>query len=945
MGSNLNANTFERNPPGIMTSNQSGSVEEFNIYNATLNSMNPEGPPRPANPLQSLTSLKQLPHTRFNESKDTSRLLPPKTTEEDKLFQSKPEIRAPLANSENHASKGNSSGNIRESRTSESYRSSQGLVRTKKNKENIEQKSGGKVGSGSSLRSGSQAKARPTYFFNGKSEVLPLYGFETKGRDAGGLHVDSGTMHVDPRSLRLEPRQDPKKTSLQLNGTLNPSAKTSFLLTNSKSKLETKSRDQQESSFRSEGPLPKKTNQYFKLHEQGARPEKSNFDSKGLRTEYEKDDPWRLSFEKINEIEEENTPVTNDISKGQNMRLGQLLNLDEQRLEKKTKRGEMGNPGYESERFERGPSADYMVFEDDPRRVYNEREVYPPRRRPFHSDKFRRYEKFREQAHFEYDERLAPKHGDSKEYFYLKKLNLEKLSPLRFESRMRRDARYYKNRSRYEDHYDPEFEETRGYPLNNSVYVEKMKKTQMMDQYWFRKQKELDAKIKIYEDKLREMGYDMYQKRRSDGDWRDRHLIRDVYEKMPNSHQVSANPSPKILPSALNKWGMAKGKSLYGREASALGKRAEPEFLFPKKERVKKKKRQKWEDDDDEEWTFEEEQERRRRKKKNNKKDSKKGSDRVESHAFSESKFKPSSQSSRDQAPMTEVKKTKRKRIRRRKPLVFKNNNPNEVVGVSCKCKKSRCLKLYCECFANGGFCHPSCKCENCCNKEEYKELRELVRKEILQKNPKAFQKKFKKVKKKAGFLHSRGCNCKKTQCLKNYCECFSVGIGCSSLCRCVNCKNKKLDIAPKDAEQYFEKPERKRRKPTLLYEYILDQIKEKDVPDLQSKVELALTNDYERILDEIKNNYDPRKLQSHIKKVSDNNLDASGSPGSKIGVPRFGQIERRSGPGSSDKGNLGGSCRPPEWEDEDKDVILDEDDDEDDLANTMEKFKRLRQE
>ena len=213
------------------------------------------------------------------------------------------------------------------------------------------------------MRSGSQAKYRPTYFFNGKSEVPPLYGFDAKARDAGKGPGQAAQIQVDPRSLRLEPRPDPKKTSLQLNGALKPSAKTSFLLTNSRSKLEIKSRDPQESSFRSEGLPPGKGGQGFKP------PEKSNFEAKGLRTECEKDDPWRLSFEQINKMEEEDTPMTDDISKGQNMRLGQLLNLDEQRLGKKARGRAMANLGFESERFECRPSADYMVFDEDPRRA------------------------------------------------------------------------------------------------------------------------------------------------------------------------------------------------------------------------------------------------------------------------------------------------------------------------------------------------------------------------------------------------------------------------------------------------------------------------------------------------------------------------------------------------------------------------------------------------
>merc|ERR1712226_561395 len=107
----------------------------------------------------------------------------------------------------------------------------------------------------------------------------------------------------------------------------------------------------------------------------------------------------------------------------------------------------------------------------------------------------------------------------------------------------------------------------------------------------------------------------------------------------------------------------------------------------------------------------------------------------------------------------------------------------------SCSCTKSLCLKLYCECFANGEFCF-SCSCTNCYNTLENDfECNEAIR-AILNRNPNAFHPKVGKVTFSEEKSHYKGCNCKKTNCIKNYCECYEAKILCTSLCKCVDCFN-----------------------------------------------------------------------------------------------------------------------------------------------------------
>ena len=157
-----------------------------------------------------------------------------------------------------------------------------------------------------------------------------------------------------------------------------------------------------------------------------------------------------------------------------------------------------------------------------------------------------------------------------------------------------------------------------------------------------------------------------------------------------------------------------------------------------------------------------------------------------------------------------------------------------------CNCKNSKCLKLYCDCFSAGVMCdgcaaprrwhgrhmhhmhHPHapgrpslgptrpgcrcrcrcvrrCNCSDCFNKDGYEEKIADARRQVLKRNPRAFNPKFAKgaTTEEAGVKHVKGCNCKNSRCLRNYCECFAMGVACTAKCRCENCENGKHGAPP----------------------------------------------------------------------------------------------------------------------------------------------------
>lgn len=127
-------------------------------------------------------------------------------------------------------------------------------------------------------------------------------------------------------------------------------------------------------------------------------------------------------------------------------------------------------------------------------------------------------------------------------------------------------------------------------------------------------------------------------------------------------------------------------------------------------------------------------------------------------------------------------------------PPIPKLNN----VKTKCNCKASKCLKLYCPCFAASEFCAETCTCKNCQNSRATSHAVRDARETVLARDPRAFEPKVRNSTSAAkNNIHTKGCNCRKG-CSKNYCVCRELRVPCGPRCTCSGpkgCLNGKTDV------------------------------------------------------------------------------------------------------------------------------------------------------
>ena len=119
--------------------------------------------------------------------------------------------------------------------------------------------------------------------------------------------------------------------------------------------------------------------------------------------------------------------------------------------------------------------------------------------------------------------------------------------------------------------------------------------------------------------------------------------------------------------------------------------------------------------------------------------------------------------------------KDARREVRATSPSEIESTLRVEIQSMGCTCKKTACLKLYCQCFGVKIYCGMNCRCLDCMNTVEHDAKRREAIRTILSRNPAAFDGKFKKdaeeqkqeEQQAVSVAHRLGCKCRKSGCMK----------------------------------------------------------------------------------------------------------------------------------------------------------------------------------
>mmetsp|Transcript_32849 Transcript_32849/g.75627 ORF Transcript_32849/g.75627 Transcript_32849/m.75627 type:complete len:162 (+) Transcript_32849:1189-1674(+) len=118
----------------------------------------------------------------------------------------------------------------------------------------------------------------------------------------------------------------------------------------------------------------------------------------------------------------------------------------------------------------------------------------------------------------------------------------------------------------------------------------------------------------------------------------------------------------------------------------------------------------------------------------------------------------------------------------------------DRMFGSSCVrcCTTNPCVYLH---FGQAEVCNTeSCSCVACGNDSIYNRGREHAVMVALSRSTSAFaQSRPTKRERREAKMEStnlRVCHCRKSRCVKKYCDCFFVGVRCNSRCQCLDCSN-----------------------------------------------------------------------------------------------------------------------------------------------------------